>query len=157
LNGLEINNLTQGQRGNLQMGMEGLTKAHEIYVFCLSRSFDEKLKREFGAVACAEIFNPAELHSRWLKALPEEAKAQGRHVSRKVGYDRPEDLPGTVWALPDLITTTKLHHFAYQDESTASPTQKRTLSPSKTAPTCWLTERQDPRGSRRSITTRRLI
>lgn len=116
LNGLEINNLTQGQTGNLQMGMECLTKAHEIYVFCLSLSFDKKLKRAFGAVACAEIFNPAELHNRWLKALPEDAKAQGQRVSRKVGYYRPEDLPGTVWALPDLITTTKLHQFAYQRE-----------------------------------------
>lgn len=116
LNGLETTNLTQRQTGILQMGMECLTKAGEIYIFCLSLSFTERLKGEFGAVACAEIFNPAELHSRWLKALPEEARAQGQHVSRRVGYYKPADVPGPVWALPDLITTTKLHHFAHQDE-----------------------------------------
>jgi hypothetical protein len=54
--GLEIHNHTRGTSGNLQMGMECLTRAHEIYVFCVSLSLNELLKREFKAVACAEIF-----------------------------------------------------------------------------------------------------
>jgi len=116
LNGLEFNNLTQGTKGILNAGMECLTHAHEIYVFCVSLSFNDVLKKEFAAVACVEIFDPAALHARWLAALPDAAKPHGQHVSRKVGYYRPEDLPGPVWALPDLITTTKLKQFAYQDE-----------------------------------------
>jgi hypothetical protein len=116
LNGLEFNNLTQRTRGILNAGMECLTKAYEIYVFCVSLSLNEVLKKEFKAGACVEIYDPAELHSRWLKALPEEAKPERQHVSRKVGYYKPEALPGPIWALPDLITTTKLKRFEYQNE-----------------------------------------
>jgi hypothetical protein len=114
--GLEITNLTQGTHGTLQMGAEFNTKAHEIYVFCASLSLNEELKHEFAAKACVEIRDPLRFINRWLNALPEEAKADGKHVCRRVAYYRPEDLPGNVWALPDLITTTKLKRFAYQDE-----------------------------------------
>ncbi len=44
------------------------------------------------------------------------ARSDGRHAARRVSYYRPEDLPGNVWALPDLITTTKLKRFEYQAE-----------------------------------------
>ncbi len=116
LNGLEINSLTRGQSLTLNAGMECLTKAHEIYIFCMSRACTDILKKEFNAVACAEIIDPREFIGRWRNALPEEAKQKGKHVARKVGYYKPEDLPGNVWALPDLITTTKLKHFQYQEE-----------------------------------------
>ena len=115
-NGLEIQNHTQGTRGNLQMGMECLTKAHEIYIFCVSMSFKDLLIQEFKAVACVQIRDPRKFIHRWLRALPAEAKEDAKHVSRRVGYYSPEDLPGNVWALPDLITTTKLKRFEYQDE-----------------------------------------
>jgi hypothetical protein len=114
--GLEIHNHTQGTNGNLQLGMECLTKAHEIFIFCVSLSLNNLLKREFKAVACVEICDPRQFIHRWLKALPDEAKKDDKHVCRMVGYYRPEDLPGNVWALPDLITTTKLKRFAYQEE-----------------------------------------
>jgi hypothetical protein len=116
VDGLRINNITQDTTGVLNAGLECLTKADEIFVFCMSLTFSDLLKKEFGAVACVEVFDPAELHGRWLKALPPEAKDEKNHVSRKVGYYRPEDLPGPAWALPDLITTTKLKQFEYQDE-----------------------------------------
>ena len=111
-NGLQIHNQTRGTNGTLQMGMACLTRAHEIYVFCMSLSLTDELKTEFKAVACAEIYDPREFIVRWLAALPEGAK----HVSRRVGYYRPEDVTGNVWALPDLIATTKLKRFAYQNE-----------------------------------------
>jgi hypothetical protein len=124
LDGLQVNNLTQGTRGVLNAGMECITRAHEIYVFCLSLSLNDILKKEFNAVACVEIYDPAELHARWLKALPDEVKhhvSEGpgdyaKHVSRKVSYYTPQDLLGPVWALPDMITTGKLKRFEYQDE-----------------------------------------
>jgi hypothetical protein len=116
LNGLEMTNLTRNYQQNLKMGMEFITKANEIYVFCVSLSFNDALREEFKAVACAEICDPREFIARWQKALPEEAKRDGKHISQRVGYYRPEDLPGNVWALPDLITTTKLKRFEYQDE-----------------------------------------
>jgi hypothetical protein len=116
VNGLEMNNVTRNYSQNLKVGMEFGTKAHEIYIFCVSLSFSEALKKEFNAVACVEICDPGEFIRRWHKALPEEAKKEGQHVSRRVGYYNPEDLPGNVWALPDLITTTKLKRFEYQDE-----------------------------------------
>ena len=116
LNGLEINNLTRNQSFVLNAGMECLTKAHEIYIFCMSLSLSYFLKKEFKAVACAEILYPRAFICRWLNALPEEAKHEGKHVARRVGYYRPEDVPGNVWAFPDLIITTKLRRFEYQNE-----------------------------------------
>ena len=116
LSGLEINNLTCGQSFNLNAGMECETKAHEIYVLCLSNTCSDELKSEFQAAAYVEITDPREFISRWRDALPEEAQKKGNHVARQVGYYNPEDLPGNVWALPDLITTTKLKQFQYQDE-----------------------------------------
>src|SRR5580700_6904739 len=77
--GLEIHNHTRGTFGNLQMGMECLTRAHEIYVFCASLSLNELLKREFGAVACVEVLNPHQFKARWLKALPQDAKEDKKH------------------------------------------------------------------------------
>jgi hypothetical protein len=115
-NGLEINNLTRNQTGTLNMGMECTTKAHEIYIFCMSNSFNDNLKNEFKAVACVEIIDPRMFINRWQSALPEEAKMKNKHVARRVAYYNPEDVPGNVWALPDLIITTKLKHFQYQDE-----------------------------------------
>jgi hypothetical protein len=97
-------------------GMECLTKAHDIYLFCMSLSFTDLLKKEFNAVACAEILDPRAFISRWLNALPEGAKQEGKHVARKVCYYKPEDVPGNVWALPDLIVRTKLKRFEYQHE-----------------------------------------
>ena len=124
LNGLQINNLTEGTNGVLNAAMECATRAHEIYVFCLSLSFNDILKQEFEAVACVEIYDPAELHARWLKALSPEVKDHvcavpgdyPRYVSRKVAYYTPQDLMGPVWALPDMITTGKLKQFEYQNE-----------------------------------------
>ena len=114
----EWQRLQDGQR------MECTTRAHEIYVFCLSLSLNDVLKKEFEAVACVEIFDPAELHARWLKAVPDEVRDHvsagvgdyPRFVSRPVTYYTPEELMGAAWAIPDMITTGKLKQFAYQDE-----------------------------------------
>ena len=115
-NGLEINNLTRNQTVTLNMGMECAAKAHEIYIFCMSNSFTDNLKNEFKAVACVKLLDPRMFINRWLDALPEEAKKEGKHVARRVAYYQPEDVPGNVWALPDLIITTKLKRFEYQNE-----------------------------------------
>jgi hypothetical protein len=116
LNGLEITNLTQNTSGILDAGMECLTRAHEIYIFCMSYSLTDVLKKEFKAVACVEILDPRSFITRWVDALPEAAKQDGKHVTRRVDYYNPQDVPGNVWALPDLIITTKLKRFAYQAE-----------------------------------------
>jgi hypothetical protein len=114
--GLQVNNVTNGTSGPLQMGMECLVKGRDIYICCLSRSFDDVLLREFKAVACVEIVGPREFISRWENALPAEARRKEQHVARRVKYYNREDLPGNVWALPDLIITTKLKRFEYQKE-----------------------------------------
>jgi len=116
VDGLEVHNLTRGTDGNLQRGLECVTRADEIFIFCVSVSLDDVLKREFEAVACVEITDPRTFIDRWLKDLPDEAKKDGKHVARRVAYYRPEDVPGNVWALPDQIVTTKLKRFEYQDE-----------------------------------------
>jgi hypothetical protein len=39
-----------------------------------------------------------------------------RYVSRKVTDYTPEELMGPVWAITDMITSSNLKRFAYQDE-----------------------------------------
>jgi hypothetical protein len=112
LNGLEITNLTQHTQGKLQLGAEFITKAHEIFVYCVSMSFNDALKNEFDAKACVEICDPLRLIQRWQRAVGDYQK----YVCRRVSYYHGHDLPGNVWAIPDLITTTKLKKFAYQEE-----------------------------------------
>ena len=123
LNGLEINNLTQHTNGNLQRGAEFITKAHEIFVYCVSMSFNDALKAEFDAKACVKILDPRMFIQRWEKALPPEAHVTSgavgdykKYVCRMVGYYHAYDLLGNVGAIPDLITTAKLKKFAYQEE-----------------------------------------
>jgi len=115
-NGLEFNNLTRNTTGTLDMGMECAVKGHEIYIFCMSTLFNDKMKNEFNAVACIEIQNPRIFIDRWKNALPEEAKKEDNNIARRVAYYKPEDVPGNVWALPDRIITTKLKQFEYQAE-----------------------------------------
>jgi hypothetical protein len=115
-NGLQVHNVSSKVSGMADMGMECITKANEIYVFCVTHSFSDALRVEFEAQACVEILNPRAFIQRWIEALPTEAKQEGKHVARRVAYYRPEDVPENVWALPDLITTSKLKRFAYQDE-----------------------------------------
>src|SRR6202030_2607059 len=73
LNGLEITNHTQHTQGNLQLGAEFIMKAHEIFVYCVSMSFNDALKNEFDAKACVEICDPLKFIQRWQRALPSEA------------------------------------------------------------------------------------
>lgn len=123
LNGLEITNLTQHTQSNIQRGAEFITKSHEIFVYCVSMSFNEGLKEEFDAKACVEICDPRKFIQRWQAALPPESLTTSgsvgdyqKYVCRMVRYYDAHDVPDNVWAIPDLITTTKLKKFAYQEE-----------------------------------------
>lgn len=86
-------------------------------------SFNDALVKEFDAKACGEICDPLKFIQRWQRALPPEAvvtsSAVGdyqKYVCRMVSYYHGHDLRGNVWAIPDLMTTTKLKKFAYQEE-----------------------------------------
>ena len=114
--GLGVNNLTRNTRHILNAGMECTTRADEIYIFCMSCSLSDVLVNDFNAVACVEIMDPRAFIGRWRDALPKAAQQKEKHVARRVEYYRPEGVPGNVWALPDLIITTKLKPFQYQDE-----------------------------------------
>ena len=98
MNGLEINNLTQRTQSNLQRGAEFITKAHEIFVYCVSMSFNDVLKKEFDAKACVEVCDPLKFIQRWQKALPPEALVTSgavgdypKYVCRMVRYYHAHD------------------------------------------------------------------
>lgn len=96
LNGLEIKNLTRGTRGAIQKGMECHTHADQIYIFCVSLSFNECLRQEFSAVACVEIHEPKEFIRRWERALPPEANGHTKngypkHIARRIEYYRAQE------------------------------------------------------------------
>src|SRR5258706_14035588 len=68
LNGLEITNLTQHTQGNLQLGAEFITKAHEIFVYCASMPFNDPLKNKFDARGRFEICDPLKFIKRCQRA-----------------------------------------------------------------------------------------
>jgi hypothetical protein len=119
--GLVINNLTQGTTFVApEWGFESSAKHEEIFVFCLSRSHTEERRRRFNAVACVEILNIGAFCRRVEAALPPGATfpAQaGRppQIGHRVTY-YPETQSGPRWALPEMIATSKLDAYAWQDE-----------------------------------------
>jgi hypothetical protein len=110
--GLQISNLAQGAASTMHMGIESSARAGEIYVSCVSFVLAEDLKREFGAVAGVEIRDPLRYIRRWIASLPTNAK----HFAREVEYYSREQVPDNIWPQPELIATTKLDRFAYQQE-----------------------------------------
>jgi hypothetical protein len=90
--------------------------AEAIFVFCVSNSFNEVLRREFGATACIEILNKREFFARLDSAPPAGAKL----VSGPVRYDEyaAEAHLKTLIAQPSPqdIVRSKIDYFSYQDE-----------------------------------------
>lgn len=87
-------------------------KAHEIFVYCVSQTLSADIAKEFNAVACVEITKIAPLCSRIQAALPSAAK----FMARGVDYYPQTQSGNPRWAPPDAIATSKLDHWASQDE-----------------------------------------
>jgi hypothetical protein len=120
--GLIVNNLTQGKRFILaDHAFVSGAKQEEIFVFCTSRSDTDELRQRFKAVACVEILNIGTFCSRIEGALPPAARFPGRagrpaRIGRRVEYYRETEGGKPRWALPDVIATSKLDSYAWQDE-----------------------------------------
>jgi hypothetical protein len=118
--GLLVHNQTQGTTFTLaRHTFESTANQEEIFVFCLSRSLTDILRREFKAVACIEVLNIATFCARVEDALP-NAKFPGRagrtRIGHRVEYYRETDGANPRWALPDIIATSKLDCYSWQDE-----------------------------------------
>lgn len=92
-----------------------LVNAGNIFVFCVSKSCDDVLVREFNAVACFEIFDKTAFFARLRSSLPLDAKLMGGPVSY-YKYSSEEQLQPLLAASPEQIVKSKLEHFSYQDE-----------------------------------------
>ena len=120
--GLVVNNLTQGSTFTLpHHAFESAVKHEEIFVFCTSTSHTDEIRKRFGAVACVEILDVKAFCMRIEKALPPEAKfpkLPGRpaRIGRRVEYYREAESCNPRWALPEIIATSKLDSYAWQNE-----------------------------------------
>ena len=77
--GLVINNLTQRTTTTLLgHAMESSVNQEEIFVFCVSRSLTDELRKRFKAVACVEIVDIPKFCERIEAALPLTATFPGR-------------------------------------------------------------------------------
>jgi hypothetical protein len=89
-------------------------------VFCLSRSFTNGLRENFGAVVCIEIHDTRAFCGRIEAALPPEATFPGSpdrpRIGRRVDYYQETESSNPRWALPDKIATSKFNAYAWQDE-----------------------------------------
>jgi hypothetical protein len=121
--GLIVNDQTRGTTSRLEgWAFESRVKQDEIFVFCTSRSLTEELRRRFEAVVCIEIFDVGTFCKRIEAALPPEARfpeqAGGRpaRIGRRVEYYRVTEGGKPRWALPEMIATSKLDSYAWQNE-----------------------------------------
>jgi len=120
--GLIVNNLTQGKTFTLPAGhaFESTVKLDEIFVFCLSRSFTDEIRERFQAVSCVEIVNTRIFCMRVEAALPAQATFPGppgrTRIGRPVEYYQETESGNPRWALPEVIATSKLERYAWQDE-----------------------------------------
>jgi hypothetical protein len=111
--GLLITNHTQGRSFTIpNAGFEVVTNQEEIFVYCMSRSLTDDLRKRFEAVACVEIVNPPKFCGRVQRALPEKAA----FAAGKVDYYSQSDPPNPRWALPDRIALSKLDTYRWQNE-----------------------------------------
>ncbi len=111
--GLVVTNHTQGKTFTLPNHAFRSTAAQEeIFVFCASRSLTEELRERFTAAVCVEILNIKALCTRVQEALPPTATFRGQRVE----YYKETEGGSPRWALPDMIATSKLDSYAWQDE-----------------------------------------
>jgi hypothetical protein len=119
--GLVINNLTQGRTMTLpNHSFESTANQEEIFVYCLSRSLTDELRRRFGAAACVEVLNVRSFFAAVEAALPSGASFPGKPGHIRIGhpveyYDETEG-GNARWALPDVIATSKVRTYSWQDE-----------------------------------------
>ncbi len=119
--GLIINNVTQGTTFTLpNSAFESVAKQEEIFVFCLSRSLTDELRERFEASVVAEIMNIPAFCWRVTETLPVEARFPApngkRLIGHRVQYYSETEGGDPRWALPDMIATSKLDAYTWQDE-----------------------------------------
>ena len=118
--GLVVNNLTQGTTFTLPHAFESSANPEEIFVFCLSGSLTDQLRRRFKAGVCIEILDIRHFCARITAALPSKATFPGLprrpRIGRWVEYYEEIEGGNPRWALPDHIATSKLTTYAWQNE-----------------------------------------
>lgn len=112
--GLLVNNISTGVGGVMPGYLfESSVKSDEIFILCLSRRFDETLLRQFNASACVEIKNIPAFIKRVRSFLPKNSTS----YYKRVQYYKESDNPNPRWAVPELISSSKLDRYAHEEES----------------------------------------
>ena len=91
---------------------ESTVNHDEIFVYCVSRSLSDELRRRFEALVCVEILRPQTFCERIKMALPGNATFRAGRVK----YYRASDEPGARWALSDQIALSKFESYQWQAE-----------------------------------------
>lgn len=113
-NGLEVNNLTQGISILISNGIfKSKVKYDDIFVFCMSRTFSNKIWQAFHAVVCIEVIDKRNFLSR--ARLAAEDAGNAAHIGA-VRYYPPSSVPKQIWALPEKVCMSKTKAFDWQDE-----------------------------------------
>ena len=85
----------------------------EIYIFCMSMSYSDKLAQEFKCAVCVEVRDKRQ----FLQVSTAVLKARGEQVFvGPVAYRSITEPPRHRWALPEIICMTKSPEFRRQFE-----------------------------------------
>jgi hypothetical protein len=113
--GLEVTNLSTGQRFRLPAAFRSSARAEMVFVFCVSRVLDANLAVEFGCDACVEVMEDEEFSKR-LRAAVEGLPGQARFLQGPVAYYDSAGAPGVDWALPERMVFSKPACYSRQAE-----------------------------------------
>jgi hypothetical protein len=129
--GLDVTNLTTGQRFRLPATFRSSARAELVFVFCVSRVLDANLAAEFGCDACVEVADGEEFGNR-LKAAVERLPGQPRFLQGPVAYYDSAEAPGVDWALPQRMVFSKPACYSRQAEYRFAFGQPEVFEPSAT-------------------------
>lgn len=115
--GIFMRGRTDGKVGKFEEPFEfnAIVNAEDIFVFCVSKSYDDVLVRDFNAAVCVEIPDKSAFFGRLRPALPPNAKLVSGPVNY-YQYSCEEQLKALLMASPEEIVRAKLDQFSYQDE-----------------------------------------
>lgn len=112
--GIVINNLTQNSQ-QLIAGSQfkATAKQGDIFVYCLSMTLNDIIRKRFEAVVCVEIRDKREF-LRLARATAESL--QNKVYIGPVVYRELSEHPKDNWAKPEKVSMSKSAKFKWQDE-----------------------------------------
>lgn len=115
--GLEINNLSTGNKSKENWTYKSMVDSENIFIFSTSTELSAELAKEFKSNVCIEFIDIGKIINGIRKAVERRRSIKPNTlIVGDINYYHESDPPGTIWAFPEKITFRKLECFSPQNE-----------------------------------------